>query len=94
MKSRTPHYLSENLKALRELSNHSQRYVAKQLQISQSTLSDIEKGLISPNEQKLALFTSLYNLSKTELMALAMHHPIENMRLALTKINEYGLISE
>jgi len=94
MKTTAPHYLPENLKALRELSNHSQRYVAKQLQVSQSTLSDIEKGLIFPNEQKLIVFTALYNLSKEELLALSMHPPMENIRLALSKINELSSIAE
>jgi len=58
-KKQLPPHLPETIKALRVFSNIPQRYLAHKLNVKQSTVSDIEKGVIKPCAHKLEIISDV-----------------------------------
>lgn len=83
MKRNNPKHLPETIKALRIILNYSQKYISSKLDVRQSTVSDIENGIISPCKNKLEIISDIYGLNSEELILLSQRPPRENMSLAL-----------
>ena len=83
MKRNTPIHLPETIKALSIIFNYSQKYIASCLNVRQSTVSDIENGIITPCIEKLDAMAEIYDMRKEDLLLLGERPPKENMTLAL-----------
>lgn len=60
--------VSFKLKALRELNNFSQEYIAQKLEISQAAYSKIENGSTQLSLEHLTKLSELYKLTPNDLL--------------------------
>ncbi len=80
-------FLSATLKSLRLIYGLSQSYIAKRLQVKQSTVSDLENGNIHVGEDTLQVMSEIFEIRKEEILLLAQNEPKENIRLAIDILN-------
>ncbi|OQB15278.1 MAG: LexA repressor [Firmicutes bacterium ADurb.Bin193] len=79
--------LSDKLRSLRLQKKLSATFVAKQLGIAKSTLSNYEKGIRAPKGEMLSKFARLYNTSLDDLFNMEKTAGCENFHTYLIANN-------
>lgn len=82
------------LKELRAKYNISQTELAKQLDISQKSISNYESGISEPTESNLIKMAKLFNLTIDELVGHEVPYLIDKSLLSEKQLNLINLIQK